>query len=153
MKAVIQRVLQAQVTINGAVYSKIGRGYLLLVGIEKGDTEAIVRKMAEKTVELRICDDGNGKMNLSLKDIRGEALIVSQFTLLADCRKGRRPGFSDAALPETAKELYEYYCSQIRESGIKVSTGVFQADMKVALVNDGPVTIILDSKEVCRDGK
>lgn len=152
MRIVLQRVLEAAVTINGAIYSQIGKGYLLLVGFEDADTEDILPEMARKAAEIRVCDDGNGKMNLQLKDIAGEILSVSQFTLYGDCRKGRRPSFIRAAQPDKAVRLYELFNKELEKQGIPVKTGVFQADMKVSLINDGPVTIILDSDEIIKNG-
>lgn len=152
MRIVIQRVLEAAVSINGAVYSQIGRGYLLLVGFEDGDNESILPEMARKVVELRICDDENGKMNLPLSSIAGEILSVSQFTLYADCRKGRRPSFIRAAVPEKATVLYDAFNRELEKYGVTVRTGIFQAEMKVSLINDGPVTIILDSDEIIKTG-
>ena len=145
MRVVIQRVREASVTINEALYSQIGYGYLLLVGISNTDDEQIVRAMAEKVLFLRICDDENHKMNRSIQDIGGQILSVSQFTLYADARKGRRPSFTDAGEPQKAKELYEYFNKCLAESGLTVKSGVFQEEMAVGLVNDGPVTILLDS--------
>lgn len=150
MKIVIQRVREASVTIDGQLYSNIGYGYLLLVGISTTDSEDILAAMAKKVIELRICEDENQKMNLSIMDISGEILSVSQFTLYADCRKGRRPSFIDAARPEMANELYQKFNDMLRSYGVKVETGVFQADMKVGLVNDGPVTIVLDSDVIIK---
>ena len=150
MRIVIQRVREASVTIDGQLYSQIGYGYLLLVGFEESDSDEILEQMARKVLELRICEDENQKMNLSIMDIGGDILSVSQFTLYADVRKGRRPSFTDAAGAQQATKLYDQFNEILRQSGLKIETGVFQADMKVALVNDGPVTIILDSKDVCR---
>ncbi len=150
MRIVIQRVREASVTIDGQLYSQIGYGYLLLVGFEESDSNEILEQMARKVLELRICEDENQKMNLSIMDIGGDILSVSQFTLYADVRKGRRPSFTDAAGAQQATKLYDHFNEILRQSGLKIETGVFQADMKVALVNDGPVTIILDSKDVCR---
>ena len=150
MKIVIQRVSQANVTVEKEIVGKIGYGYLLLVGIEEGDDKDIIDQMADKVVELRIMEDENRKMNLSIKDISGEILSRSQYTLLADCSHGRRPGFTRAARAEEARNLYLYFNDQLRKHDLPVETGIFQADMKVMLVNDGPVTIILDSREVCR---
>ncbi len=146
MKAVIQRVDTASVTIDGNEISRIGGGLLVLLGVEKGDNEKDADFLLDKLIHLRIFEDGEGKMNLSLLDISGELLVVSQFTLLADCRKGRRPSFTDAAEPEVATKLYEYMLSKAREKVTKVGQGRFQAMMKVGLVNDGPVTILLDSR-------
>ncbi len=150
MKIVIQRVREASVTIDGQLYSKIGYGYLLLVGISNTDTPEILDAMAKKVVELRICEDENQKMNLSIMDISGEILSVSQFTLYADCRKGRRPSFIDAARPEFANELYQQFNKKLESYGVNVQTGKFQEDMKVALINDGPVTIVLDSDVIIK---
>jgi D-aminoacyl-tRNA deacylase len=146
MKAVIQRVDSAAVSIDGNEISRIGGGLLVLVGVEKGDVEKDADFLLDKIIHLRIFEDGEGKMNLSLLDISGELLVVSQFTLLADCRRGRRPSFTDAAEPERATKLYEYVLSKAREKVANVAQGRFQAMMKVELVNDGPVTILLDSR-------
>jgi len=146
MKAVIQRVDSASVSIDGIEISRIGAGLLVLLGVEKGDGEKDADFLLDKMIQLRIFEDGEGKMNLSLLDVSGELLVVSQFTLLADCRKGRRPSFTDAAEPETATKLYEYMLSRAREKVTKVGHGQFQAMMKVGLVNHGPVTILLDSR-------
>jgi D-aminoacyl-tRNA deacylase len=146
MKAVIQRVETASVRIDGNEISRISGGLLVLLGVEKGDSEKDADFLLDKIIHLRIFEDGEGKMNLSLLDISGELLVVSQFTLLADCRKGRRPSFTDAAEPESATRLYEYMLSRAREKVVKVGQGQFQATMKVGLVNDGPVTILLDSR-------
>jgi D-tyrosyl-tRNA(Tyr) deacylase len=146
MRAVVQRVKSASVTINGEVVSEISQGLLILVGVGNNDTTADAVYLAEKIVELRIFEDDDGKMNLSLKDIKGELLVVSQFTLYGDCRKGRRPSFSDSARPEQARPLYEYFVEKLCETAATiVKTGVFAADMAVSLVNDGPVTMLLDS--------
>lgn len=152
MRAVIQRVTHASVTIDGEIKGKIGQGFLVLFGAGEGDTREDVQLLAKKTAGMRIfCDDG-GKMNLSLADIGGSVLVISQFTLYADCRRGNRPSFADAAAPDCANALYEYYIKLLREEyGIPdVQTGEFGADMKVELLNDGPVTIILDSEELKR---
>ena len=146
MKAVIQRVETASVRIDGNEISRIGGGLLVLLGVEKGDSDKDADFLLDKIIHLRIFEDGEGKMNLSLLDISGELLVVSQFTLLADCRKGRRPSFTDAAEPEPATKLYEYMLSKAREKVTKVEQGRFQAMMRVGLVNDGPVTILLDSR-------
>jgi D-tyrosyl-tRNA(Tyr) deacylase len=146
MKAVIQRVDSASVSIDGIEISRIGAGLLVLLGVEKGDDEKDADFLLDKMIHLRIFEDGEGKMNLSLLDVSGELLVVSQFTLLADCRKGRRPSFTDAAEPATATKLYEYVLSKAREQVTKVGQGQFQAMMKVGLVNHGPVTILLDSR-------
>jgi D-tyrosyl-tRNA(Tyr) deacylase len=146
MKAVIQRVDSASVSIDGIEISRIGAGLLVLLGVEKGDDEKDADFLLDKMIQLRIFEDGEGKMNLSLLDVSGELLVVSQFTLLADCRKGRRPSFTDAAEPATATKLYEYMLSKAREKVTKVGQGQFQAMMNVGLVNHGPVTILLDSR-------
>ena len=147
MRLVIQRVLEASVSIDGHTVSEIGRGLLILVGGEKGDTEDDARWLAAKTLAMRIFDDADGVMNLSVMDVRGELLAVSQFTLTASTKKGNRPSYIRAAGHETAVPLYELYCRLLEESsGTEVKKGVFGADMKVSLVNDGPVTIIIDSK-------
>ena len=147
MRLVIQRVLEASVSIDGHTVSEIGRGLLILVGVEKGDTRDDARWSAAKTLAMRIFDDADGVMNLSVMDVRGELLAVSQFTLTASTKKGNRPSYIRAAGHETAVPLYELYCRLLEESsGTEVKKGVFGADMKVSLVNDGPVTIIIDSK-------
>ena len=146
MKAVIQRVDSASVSIDGIEISRIDAGLLVLLGVEKGDGEKDADFLLDKMIQLRIFEDGEGKMNLSLLDVSGELLVVSQFTLLADCRKGRRPSFTDAAEPATATRLYEYMLSKAREKVTKVGQGQFQAMMNVGLVNHGPVTILLDSR-------
>ncbi len=143
MKAVIQRVSGASVSVGGDNVAEIGMGYLVLLGIGKGDTRECCEKMADKIINLRIFEDENGKINRSLKDIAGEMLIVSQFTLYADCKK-RRPGFTDAAPPDIANELYEYFISLCKCDVKRVECGVFGAHMKVSLVNDGPFTVCLD---------
>ncbi len=146
MKAVIQRVTHAQVDVDGSTVGKIETGYLILLGVMDGDTKAQAELLAKKTAELRINEDENGKMNLSLVQIGGAALAVSQFTLCADVSHGRRPSFTPSAPPAAAEELYRYYCEQLRRNGVtQVETGVFGADMKVSLVNDGPVTMLLDT--------
>lgn len=148
MKLVIQRVQEASVTIDQKVSAQIGPGLLVLVGIGTEDNEEDVRYLSQKLVQLRIFGDAQGLMNLSVKDIGGELLLVSQFTLMASSRKGNRPSFIEAARPETAIPLYEQFCAATAALlGKPVATGVFGADMKVALVNDGPVTIIIDSKQ------
>jgi D-aminoacyl-tRNA deacylase len=145
MKAVVQRVTTARVTVQGAVVSQIGRGVLVLLGVEKGDREGDAAWLAKKVVELRLFEDQAGKMNLALADLNGSVLAVSQFTLAGNCAKGRRPSFDTAASPEEGKRLYDYFVEQVRLTGTPVQTGIFQADMQVELVNDGPVTFILDS--------
>ncbi len=149
MKAVIQRVSHCSVTVDNNITGEIGQGFLILLGIEKGDDQKEADKLSNKISVLRVFTDENDKMNLSLHDIDGEVLVVSNFTLCADCRKGRRPSFDAAARPETADPLYEYFCSKMSENGIrKVEKGIFGADMKVSLLNDGPVTLIIDSREL-----
>lgn len=145
MKLVIQRVTSAEVAVDGAICGKIGRGFLVLMGVGHGDTEEDCRRLADKMINLRIFSDENDKINLSLGDVDGELLIVSQFTLYADCRKGNRPNFIQAAKPEEARRLYEYFTEYCREKGKRTETGIFGADMQVSLVNDGPFTVILDS--------
>ena len=140
MKALIQRVKRASVTIDGKLYSKIGHGLLVFLGVENGDEKFNAEKLAEKIVNLRIFEDENEKMNLSLKDVNGEMLVVSQFTLCGDCKKGTRPSFDKAAVPNIANDLYEYFINNVNERNIKVKTGKFRAMMDVELVNDGPVT-------------
>ncbi len=145
MRLVIQRVKQASVTVEGQEVSRIGRGLLVLAGVERGDGPEAVSFCAEKIAGLRIFEDGEGKMNLSVKDIGGEALLVSQFTLLGDARKGKRPSFSAAEAPEAADALYRELCSAVEALGVPVRRGVFRAHMDVALLGDGPVTVLLDS--------
>ncbi len=144
MKALIQRVKKASVTIDDNLYSSIGAGLLVFLGVEKGDEQINADKLAEKLVNLRIFEDKNEKMNLSLKDVKGEMLIVSQFTLCGDCKKGTRPSFDKSAPPDIANELYEYFISKIKTSGIFVQTGQFGAMMEVELINDGPVTFMVE---------
>ena len=146
MKALLQRVTQASVTVDGEKVSQIGRGLVALVGVAQGDSERDARYLADKAVNLRIFSDEAGKFNLSLLDIRGELLAVSQFTLLADTRKGRRPSFTQAALPGEAEAIFNSFVEIARAVGLKVSTGRFQQHMLVEIHNDGPVTILLDSK-------
>ena len=148
MKFVIQKVTHASVTVEGQIIGKIGKGFLVLIGIAENDTQEIADKMIKKLLGLRIFEDENGKTNLSLRDVNGQLLLVSQFTLYADCRKGNRPSFTKAGNPKLANELYEYIIAQCREQ-FPVETGSFGADMKVQLLNDGPFTIILDSAELC----
>ena len=147
MKVVIQRVKSAQVCVDGRVTGKVGKGLLVLLGVGKGDGESDLSFMASKIPELRIFEDASGKFNLSLKEIDGEMLIVSQFTLYGDCRKGRRPSFTEAEEPTIAKNLYEQFISKLRGQDLSVQTGEFQANMEVHLVNDGPVTLLLDSRQ------
>jgi D-tyrosyl-tRNA(Tyr) deacylase len=146
MRAVVQRVKNSSVNVGGDVVGKIGRGLLVLLGVANGDTTEDADFMANKIAHLRIFEDENQKMNRSLHDVGGEMLVVSQFTLLGDCRKGRRPSFINAAGPEQATKLYEYFVKKTREQGITVQTGQFRAMMEVELINDGPVTLILESK-------
>ena len=148
MRFVIQRVSEASVTIEGKVVGSIGRGFMVLVGVAQTDTEETADKMVRKMTGLRIFEDAQGKTNLALKDVGGEVLLVSQFTLYADCRHGNRPGFTTAGKPDKADALYEYVIAKTKESVLKVEQGVFGADMQVALVNDGPFTIMLDSDEL-----
>ncbi len=148
MRALIQRVSRANVTIDGKIHGEIGRGLLVLLGICEGDTAAHAEYLADKCVGLRIFTDENDKMNLSLSDVDGGLLIVSQFTLYGDCRKGKRPSFINAARPETAIPLYEHFIERCKQSGRPVGTGAFGADMQVELVNDGPVTLWLDTEEI-----
>jgi len=145
VRAVVQRVTQASVEIDGAVVGAIGAGLVVLLGVKPGDDQRAIDFLAEKIANLRIFPDDDGKMNRSLIDVGGAALVVSQFTLYGDCRKGRRPSFIDAAPPELAEPLYERFVARMREIGLKVETGRFAADMKVGLTNDGPVTLIVDS--------
>jgi D-tyrosyl-tRNA(Tyr) deacylase len=146
MRAVLQRVSEAAVVVDEQTVGAIDRGLLVLLGVGREDDESDVRYLAQKTAGLRIFEDEQGRMNRSVSDIGGAVLVVSQFTLYGDCRKGRRPGFSDAAPPQRADSLYQDYVAQLQALGLTVATGVFQADMKVSLVNDGPVTFLLDSK-------
>ncbi len=146
MKAVIQRVLNSSVSVDGETVGSSGKGYMILVGVVKGDTEKHADLLARKTASLRVFEDENGKMNLSILDVGGDVLAISQFTLCADCKKGNRPSFTPSEEPQRAKELYEVYCAKLKEYGVKnVEQGVFGADMKVSLVNDGPVTICFDT--------
>ena len=144
MKGLIQRVKRASVTIDGELYSKIGHGILVLLGVEKGDSEENAEKLADKISKLRIFEDENEKMNLSVQDIKGEILVVSQFTLAGDCKKGTRPSFDKAELPQRANELYEYFTELIKQKNIPTKTGVFGAMMEVELINDGPVTFMVE---------
>ncbi|MCR5743251.1 MAG: D-tyrosyl-tRNA(Tyr) deacylase [Lachnospiraceae bacterium] len=149
MRFVIQRVKHASVTVDGEVIGKVGTGFMVLIGVSGNDTEAIADKMVKKLLGLRIFEDGDGKTNLSLTDVGGELLLISQFTLYADCKKGNRPSFIRAGAPDMAEAMYEYIIGKCRESGIGVETGSFGADMKVELLNDGPFTVLLDSDEIC----
>ncbi len=148
MRVLIQRVSQAEVSVDGKVCGAISRGYLLLVGFCGSDSEAVLQKMARKIYEIRINEDENGKMNLAVDQIGGAILSVSQFTLYADCRHGRRPGFTQAAPADQARSLYRRFNEILSSYPLKVETGQFQADMKVSLINDGPVTIWLDSVDM-----
>lgn len=147
MRAVLQRVRSARVEVAGEVVGAIGGGLLVLLGVAQGDQIQQARTLAKKTAELRIFEDAKGKMNLSLQEVGGAVLAVSQFTLLADCRKGRRPGFSAAAPPEVANSLYQEYVTALRGHDLTVATGIFQAEMQVHLINDGPVTLLLDTEK------
>ncbi len=144
MKALIQRVKNASVTISGELYSSIESGMLVLLGVQKSDTVENAEKLAQKLLNLRIFEDENEKMNLSIQDVSGEILVVSQFTLCADCRKGTRPSFDSAAAPEVANKLYEDFVKNLKASGLKIETGKFRAMMDVSLVNDGPVTFLVE---------
>lgn len=148
MRAVVQRTTHSQVSIEGEVIGSIDRGLMVLLGVKKGDTQKDAEYITDKIVNLRIFSDDEGKMNRSLLDIKGEILMVSQFTLLGDTRRGRRPGFSDAALPDAALPMFDYCVQYLREMGIRVATGQFGADMQVSIENDGPVTILLDSEKL-----
>ena len=144
MKILVQKVLNASVTVNKQLVSQINQGFLLFIGVEKGDTQTQADLLAKTIANLRIFEDENNKMNLSIQDVKGEILAVSQFTLAADLSRGNRPGFDSAARPEEAKLLYEYFVAQLQTYNLPVQTGIFQADMKVALINDGPCTFILE---------
>ena len=148
MRAVVQRVSEASVTVEGRVTGSIGAGLCVLVGVGTSDSAADARWLADKVVDLRIFEDEQGKMNRSVADVGGGVVVISQFTLLGDARKGNRPGFGDAAPPEEANALYEAVCGHLRGRGLGVATGVFRAHMEVELVNDGPVTILLDSRKL-----
>lgn len=152
MRAVIQRVSSASVTVDGRVEGRIGAGLLVLLGVGRGDTERDAEALARKIVELRVFQDEAGKMNLSVKDTGGSLLVVSQFTLYGDTRKGRRPSFDQAAPPEEARRLYERFVEAVRTEGVAVETGVFQAMMSVSLVNEGPVTFLVESRDPSRSG-
>ena len=147
MRAVLQRVTSAKVEVENKIVGTIDEGLLILLGVEQGDTDNDLKSLLDKTVGLRIFEDDAGKMNLCVSDIGGSALVVSQFTLLADCRKGRRPGFTDAAAPTEANHYYQAFVAGLQSRGLNVATGIFQADMQVTLVNNGPVTILLDSRK------
>lgn len=148
MRVVLQRVKYAKVSVGGEVAGQIEKGYLLLLGIGPDDTKATAEKMLDKIIKLRLFEDENGKMNLNINDVGGKILTVSQFTLYADCRHGRRPSFTAAGAPGLANELYEYFCELVRADMGDVQTGSFGADMSVSLVNDGPFTIVLDTDEL-----
>lgn len=147
MRAVVQRVTESQVLVQGELVGRIGKGLMVLLGVEEGDNEKDLIYMADKITELRIFEDDCGKMNLSLMDVKGDMLVVSQFTLLGDCRKGRRPGFTGAARPDIASKMYKDFIDICQSKGIHVEEGVFQAEMLVQIHNDGPVTLLLDSRK------
>ena len=148
MRAVIQRAKRGSVTVDGEIIGQIGQGLVILLGIGEGDNQEDIEYLADKIVNLRIFDDANGKMNLSALDEELELLVISQFTLYGDCRKGRRPGFGQAASPKEARRLYEGFLEEIKKYGLKVETGQFAAMMDVELINDGPVTMLLDSNRL-----
>ena len=148
MRFVIQRVLESSVSVDGKVVGQIGKGFMVLVGVGSGDTRETADKMIKKLIGMRIFEDENGKTNLNLESVGGSLLLISQFTLYADCKRGNRPGFTDAGAPDLAEELYEYIISESKKSVPVVERGVFGADMKVSLVNDGPFTVILDSEKL-----
>ena len=148
MRAVIQRVAHAGVTVDGKVLGKIGKGFLILLGVADEDTETVAERLADKICKLRIFEDENGKTNLSLADVGGELLVISQFTLYADCRKGNRPSFTRTGAPDAAERLYEYFMERCRQYVNVVERGEFGADMKVELLNDGPFTLMLDSGDL-----
>ena len=148
MKFVIQRVAHADVVVDGKELGKIGKGFMVLIGVSKEDDKSIADKMVDKMIKLRIFEDENGKTNLSLDDVRGELLLISQFTLYANCKKGNRPSFIDAGAPDEANAIYEYIIERCKERVNVVERGEFGADMKVSLLNDGPFTIVLDSSEI-----
>jgi D-tyrosyl-tRNA(Tyr) deacylase len=147
MRACVQRVSSARVRVDGEIVGEIGRGFVVLLGVAAGDGPAELRWMVDKVVGLRVFDDADGKMNLALADVQGELLVVSQFTLLGDCRKGRRPSFTGAAPPEMAERMYQEFVAAARAAGVRVATGKFRTHMEVELVNDGPVTLLLDSAD------
>jgi D-aminoacyl-tRNA deacylase len=147
MRAVVQRISRAKVTVENEIVGQVGKGFLVLLGVSQDDTQDDVIFMAQKIAELRVFRDEEGKMNLSLQDVGGQMLVVSQFTLYGDCRKGRRPSFVRAAPPEKADELYQSFVAEVRGQGIHVETGQFQADMDVELVNEGPVTLLIESNK------
>ena len=148
MRAVVQRVKEADVTVDNNITGSINKGLMVLLGVEEGDTEADALYMADKITGLRIFEDEEGKMNLSIKDVGGDILAVSQFTLLGDARKGKRPSFSKAARPDEANRLYRHFIDLVEERDVKTQEGIFQAEMLVRIYNDGPVTILLDSKKL-----
>lgn len=148
MRAVLQRVSEASVKVDNNIIGQIQKGFVVLLGIGKEDNEEDIKYICEKIINLRVFEDAQDKMNLSVLDVEGELLIISQFTIYGDCRKGRRPSFDTAAKVEEAKRLYEKFLEEIKNNGIKIEAGEFQADMKVSLVNDGPVTMLLDSKRM-----
>ena len=152
MRFVIQRVREASVSVDGKVIGQIGHGLLVFVGVSDSDNRQIADKMTDKMTKLRIFDDADGKTNLSISDVGGEFLVISQFTLYADCRKGNRPSFTLAGKPDMAEELYDYIMEAIQEKGFPVARGEFGADMKVSILNDGPFTILLDSDEIVGKG-
>ncbi len=146
MRAVIQRVRESSVLVDGKIVGESGKGYMILLGVVKGDTQKEAELLARKTASLRVFEDEKGKMNKSVLDIDGEILAISQFTLCADCKKGNRPSFTDSEEPENANRLYEFYCEELKKNGVRrVEKGIFGADMKVSLINDGPVTICFDT--------
>ena len=149
MRFVIQRVTHASVKVDENITGKIDKGFLVLIGVEEADTKEIADKMIKKLIGMRIFEDENGKTNLALADVGGSLLLVSQFTLYADCKKGNRPSFTRAGNPSMAEEMYEYIISECRKYDMNVQVGVFGADMKVELLNDGPFTVVLDSAEIC----
>ncbi|MBQ3390443.1 MAG: D-tyrosyl-tRNA(Tyr) deacylase [Firmicutes bacterium] len=148
MRAVVQRVKSGSVTVEEKITGQIGKGFVVLLGVGKADTEKDADYIADKVTNLRVFEDENGKMNLSLADVGGEVLSVSQFTLFGDCRKGRRPGFTEAGDPETANRLYQYFNEKLKANGVHVEEGIFQAEMLVDIQNDGPVTLMLDSTKM-----
>lgn len=148
MRFVIQRVLESSVSVDGKVVGSIGKGFMVLIGVGAGDTRETADKMIKKLIGMRIFEDENGKTNLNLESVGGSLLLISQFTLYADCKRGNRPGFTDAGAPDLAEELYEYIIAECRKSVPIVERGIFGADMKVSLINDGPFTVILDSEKL-----